>query len=302
MNTAKYIIIFIVLITLSFSIRAQTIDTLIDIGDHHLHFKIIKGKGIPMLFETGAGDDLSVWDNMIPSIQKITGATLILYDRAGFGASTINQQDTLADHHSINNNLEDLEKSLALLEYNQDIMLVSHSYGGYISTLYANKYSQRIKGIVFIDVNHDFYFRNDYLEKEAQNNKKEIKKLKERSPGFYYLALNIQKTVNTVGDQTIPTDIPVIDMVNDIGLFKEKEKNQHWKDCHQKFVSHHPLAKGITAINCHHYIWLDNPELVITAISTLYAQLNGDNEKCIILERLSDYQLNVINRIKTKNK
>lgn len=282
--------------SLFLTVRAQTYDTLIYTDQHQLHFKIIKGSGIPILFETGAGDELSVWDSIIPSIHKITGTTIILYERAGFGSSTINKQDTIADHHGINSSLKDLEIALSMLGYNQDIMLVSHSYGGYISTLYANKYPGLIKGVVFIDVNHNFYFKNDYLKKEAEQNKKEIKKLKERSLGFYYLATNIQKTVDIIGDQSISPDIPAIDLVNDIGLFKEKDKNQYWKACHQQFVSHHPKSIGITAYHCHHYIWFDNPELVITAISNLYSNICPKQEKLPILERLADYNLKALNR------
>ena len=63
--------------------KCQTIDTLIDVGGYRLHFHIIKGKGMPILFEGGAGADVSVWDIILKPIADITHATLITYDRAG---------------------------------------------------------------------------------------------------------------------------------------------------------------------------------------------------------------------------
>jgi hypothetical protein len=36
--------------------QCQTIDTLVDVG-YRLHFHIIKGKGMPILFEAGGGGD-----------------------------------------------------------------------------------------------------------------------------------------------------------------------------------------------------------------------------------------------------
>ena len=69
--------------------QAQTIDTLIDVGGHKLHFNIIKGKGFPILFESGNGDDGSVWKPILQDIYKATNATLITYDRAGLGQSEI---------------------------------------------------------------------------------------------------------------------------------------------------------------------------------------------------------------------
>ena len=40
-------------------ISAQTIDTLVDVGTHKMHFHIIKDKEIPILFEAGAERDAS---------------------------------------------------------------------------------------------------------------------------------------------------------------------------------------------------------------------------------------------------
>ena len=52
--------------------QAQTIDTLINVGNHKLHFNIIKGKGTPFLFEAGNGDDGSVWQSIANEIHKQT--------------------------------------------------------------------------------------------------------------------------------------------------------------------------------------------------------------------------------------
>ena len=72
--------------------HAQNIDTLIAVGGYKLHFNILKGKGVPILFESGNGDDATVWKDLLKFIHDSTGATLITYDRAGLGVSGI---DTL---------------------------------------------------------------------------------------------------------------------------------------------------------------------------------------------------------------
>ena len=49
--------------------NAQTIDTLVKVGSgHELHFNIIKGKGTPILFESGLGDGASIWNNITKQI------------------------------------------------------------------------------------------------------------------------------------------------------------------------------------------------------------------------------------------
>ncbi|NII26546.1 alpha/beta hydrolase [Pseudoflavitalea sp. X16] len=69
------------------SARSQTIDTLLDVGGYRLHFHIIKGRGMPILFEGGSGTDVTVWGSFLKPIADITNATLITYDRPSFGKS-----------------------------------------------------------------------------------------------------------------------------------------------------------------------------------------------------------------------
>ena len=57
----NYLIIFF----LYLSMHSQTKDTLVDIGGYKMHFKIMKGEGTPILFDAGAGNDGSIWDNIL---------------------------------------------------------------------------------------------------------------------------------------------------------------------------------------------------------------------------------------------
>jgi hypothetical protein len=60
----------------------QTLDTLINVGGYKLHFHIIKGQGMPILFEAGGADNATVWNDLLTRISDITGTTLITYDRS----------------------------------------------------------------------------------------------------------------------------------------------------------------------------------------------------------------------------
>lgn len=88
MITKIKILLFIILLSCTKG-QSQTIDTLISIGKHKLHFEIMKGNNTPIIFEAGNGSDGSVWKPILQSIYKATGATLITYDRAGLGQSEI---------------------------------------------------------------------------------------------------------------------------------------------------------------------------------------------------------------------
>lgn len=105
----------------------QTIDTLVDVGGYKLHFHIIKGKGIPILFEAGGGEDATTWKNILKPIADVTAATLITYDRTGFGKSTFD-----VNKHGILNGIKGLETGLQKLGYDGNMMLVAHSQGAYM--------------------------------------------------------------------------------------------------------------------------------------------------------------------------
>ena len=183
---------------------------MVDVGNHKLHFNIIKGKGIPILFEAGGGSDGTVWNSILKPIAEITGATLITYDREGFGKSTINTLETEVSKHGILNSILDLETGLKKLGYNKEIMLVSHSFGGYFSTLYSVRNPNLVKSIVLIDVNHNFMEK--FVESDLKKQEKLIPEWKKSNLGLFYMASNIRETTQMISKLSIPQYIPVVDL------------------------------------------------------------------------------------------
>ncbi len=260
------------------TLASQIQDTLIDVGNHHLHFYVLKGKGIPILFENGSGDEASIWDPVLKQIHQITGTTLITYERAGFGKSTLDTTENAVSKHGILSNIEDLEQALQKLGYNNQLLLVSHSYGGYLTTLFAARHPELVRSIVLIDVAHNFYYTDPYLKQTIVELDQEKEKLKKTNPALYYQFSSFAETIHIVSKLSIPPFIPVIDFVNGIP-FKKKKEQAFWKACHKNFVESRPNTIGITAYGCGHYIWLDNPALVIMTISKAYADLLDDKER-----------------------
>lgn len=85
----KYLIWTLILFAAPFiSAYSQKVDTSVDVGGYKIHFTLIKGKGTPILFEVGGGNDGTVWDGIVKSIADVTKAPIILYDRRGLGRSS----------------------------------------------------------------------------------------------------------------------------------------------------------------------------------------------------------------------
>ena len=292
------VIIFFTLFS-SIKSQSQTIDTLVDIGNHKLHFTIIKGSGIPILFEAGAGSDGRVWNSILQPIADLTGPTIITYDREGLGKSTMNTLETEDSKHGMLNSLVDLETGLKKLGYDKQIMLVSHSFGGYFSTLYSVRNPNLVKSIVLIDVNHNFMEK--FVESDLKNQELLIPEWKKNNLPIYYMATNIRETVKMMSEISIPQNIPVVDLVSGIASFKETEKVEHWKECHKNFVASHPKSIGITAFECGHGIWFDNPTLVITTIAKSYAETLNKKQKTEVYERTLNYAISSSNNVKKEN-
>lgn len=292
------VIIFFILFS-SLKSQSQTIDTLVDVGNHKLHFNIIKGTGIPILFEAGGGSDGTVWNSILKPIANITGTTIITYDREGFGKSTINTLETEVSKHGMLNSLLDLETGLKKLGYNKQIMLVSHSFGGYFSTLYSVRNPNLVKSIILIDVNHNFMGK--FVESDLKKQELLIPEWKKSNLGLYYMASNIRETVKMMSAMSIPQNIPVVDLVSGIQSFKEAEKVEYWKECHKKFIESHPKSIGITAFECGHGIWFDNPSLVITTIAKSYAETLNKKQKMEVYERTLNYAISSSNNVKREN-
>lgn len=294
----KFIILFTFLV--SQKSRTQTIDTLVSVGNHKLHFNIIKGKGTPILFESSGGADSRIWNSILVPISKITGSTLITYDRAGHGKSTIDTSQTDVTKHGIISLVEDLETGLKKLGYDKEIILVAHSYGGYLATLYATRHSQLVKSVILIDVNHNFM--DKYGEEDIKSLEKYLPEMKQKFIGLYYQVSNERETTKMMSQLSIPINIPVVDFVAGIPLFQETDKIEHWKECHKKFIESHPKSIGITAYECGHSIWYQNPSLVINTITKSYAETQNEKDKAVVYERAMNYAINSSNDVKRENK
>ncbi|MET7259643.1 alpha/beta fold hydrolase [Dyadobacter fermentans] len=77
---------------------------------YKLHFKMIKGERTPILFESGGGKDASQWDSIATIVHQRLKATVITYDRAGFGQISLDTLD-----YTILQEIKSLESALQSL-------------------------------------------------------------------------------------------------------------------------------------------------------------------------------------------
>lgn len=283
-------------------VNAQSVqlDTLVDVGGYKIHFNIIKGSGIPILFESGAGDDGSIWNNILKPIHEVTGTTLITYDRAGSGESDINPKIKTEVGHSILNGIEELESALKKLGYLDEIILVSHSYGGFYATLFAARNPDIVKYNIRIDSNLVGWYTDDILKKIESGN---VPPKTNETLGIYYLVINYTNTVRYMRNIEFPENVPVIDIWSPN---QRHQTNDEWDlqmKTHKEFVSSTSNREGIVAIESGHYIFKDNPSLIINSIVKAYVNsLDSDRLKLDLLSKALDQNIELLSKQKIVKK
>lgn len=279
------------------SARSQGTDVFVEAGGDRLHFHILKGSGVPILFEAGGGDDGAVWTSITMPVRDITHATVITYDRAGFGKSGFNAKEQAINRHGIQHGIAGLDEALKQLGYSGNIMLVAHSYGALYATLYAAKHPTLVKAAVLIDGSSACWFTDDWMktfEKQWQS----VNKPKPEQLGNFYQSANLPKTVEIMRSTTFPPEIPVIDLVSEKPPFSDNADIARWKDCHRQFVKAQSNRESITAYGCGHYIFKDNPPLVIHAIVKAYIGVVDRQHADEIARRHLDYAIKAANHNK----
>ena len=123
----------------------QTLKNLIDMGGgRHLNF-ICAGKGSPtVVFLQALGAAIPNWRKVQDPAAAITRTCL--YDRAGFGYSDPSNLPSTAD-----NMVDDLHTALHAAGITGRVVLVGHSLGGLVATLYTDKYEPQVAGLVLVD-------------------------------------------------------------------------------------------------------------------------------------------------------
>ena len=274
---------FSLLFLLSLFMNAQSQDTLVDVGGYNIYFKIIEGKGTPILFEAGGGNDSNVWNSILEKINEVTGTTLITYDRSGFGQSELNPNLKNESDYGIENGIKELETGLSKLGFNKDIILVSHSYGGLYNLLYASKHPKKVKSVILIDATLNNFWSDDLLN--MRDNNVDISNIKKHT-GDYYLNFNYNETMRYTRDFNFPANIPITNVFPEISFpgFPEIINNR-WKKLHDTFGDKNKNVKNIIAQGSGHAIFEDNPALIINTIIQAYSEILDSEQQHILLKK-----------------
>jgi pimeloyl-ACP methyl ester carboxylesterase len=126
-------------------------ERLLNVEGYQLFLKIERGTdpNLPtLLLEAGGGADSSHWGGFPAQLAMETGATVIAYDRAGFGRSPLPDRP-----YNIEQEVTAIHAALVALDLDSRVLLIGHSFGGFLIQIYTSLWPGTVQGLLFLDPN-----------------------------------------------------------------------------------------------------------------------------------------------------
>jgi len=247
---------------------AESSLTMVDNSGHELAFHVTPGNLPAIVLDAGGGLDSSYWDDLAPKISRSTGSMVIAYDRAGMGDS-----DEVPGAWSAEAAADDLDAGLVALDADQ-VILVSHSLAGEVSTYYANEHPDTVAGAVFLDASLPELYTPKLVEMMVASNQESLKEAQaapstSETRQFISLAQNYGPDHTVYHSMSWPQAIPVIAVVSEETPFPTPELAELWHAAAAQFVDQADNRTLVTADRSSHDIVADRPELVLDEVANI---------------------------------
>ena len=265
--------VFVAVITsllCSNAVSQVTRDEYVGEEGHRLHLRVHTSanpnRSMPViLLESGGGFDASQWSELQPELAAKFGATVVAYDRPGFGTS-----DLPNTPYQIDEEVRNLNAALKDLDVAERLVVVAHSYGALLAQLYASLWPDAVVGLVFLDPNspatmvalHDIQTRPF----------KEDPPVTPREKAFARIDAAIWDTLTIVYRSPIPQETPVTVVSAGIGLFPEERQNTAFRLTHELIAVSVRDGRRVIAERSNHMIPAQRPDIVIDSVADILSR------------------------------
>ncbi|HEY3740750.1 MAG TPA: alpha/beta hydrolase [Bryobacteraceae bacterium] len=214
----------------------------VDVGGYALWMQS-GGLGSPtIVFESGGGEDSSEWSKIEPIIREQAKVRTVVYDRAGLGKS-----DPDPRPYRIEDESKALRHALDQCGIHGPIILVAHSYGGFISEVLASK-DKQVKGLVLVDANIPSFFDDNEAALISARYTPLAKELIKEKPGLGRNLLRQDQaypaTARFMRNVRIPRSLQVVDITAERTWVDAPDELAAMRRAHSEFVaaSHNRVA------------------------------------------------------------
>lgn len=243
-------------------------------------FYLNKGMGNPVIvFVTGIGGSLGDFSKIQNKISKTTRT--VSYDRAGIGKS-----DPTNNEKNLDNLSNELKEFLSKVGVDKPCILVGHSRGGLLVRYFANKYSDKVYGLILIDPSTipEIKWKKRLLRTETEKIKFDSlnKAFYSDSADFSLTVKNELKNFHTsdsafIKDKNFSDTIPIT-IIASSKITKDKyskEDNDIKIELLKNYLKKAPQIKLIFTDKSGHYIHHEQPKLIINEIASMTQKIKS---------------------------
>lgn len=260
--------------------KYEPIETLIQVGKWRLNFNVIAGGSLTILCESGGGMDSREWTRLAPVLAQKTGATVVSYDRAGFGKSDL--PDIPCD---MRQEVNWLWQGLKQLGLDKNLILLGHSYGGWLIRLIASEHPDAVKGMVFVDpFTTEFvdalgieYLDNHPMAGKLPFDTSHPEKLNKMQRALVRMVgEGLKPKVEVMRDTSLPPGIPVRIITCGKPFLPKPEEHKAWREAHERMTASIEGAVLLIAEESAHMIPMAQPEIIIDALTDIISLVKID--------------------------
>jgi pimeloyl-ACP methyl ester carboxylesterase len=261
--------------------QIEATEVLVPVGEHRLNFQVIQGGRPTILLEAGGGMDSRQWNALAPQLAETTGATVVSYDRAGFGKSDL--PDTPLD---MREEVERLWRGLGALDLDEDLVLVGHSFGGWMIRLFASRHPEVVRGMVSVDAftnefvdllgveyldNHPMMGRLPFDTSEA-NHLTPIQRAMIRMVGG-----GLGPKMDVMREAAVPRGVPVVVIASGRRFLLTEEEHEAWRLAQERLAASIEGATLVVAEHSDHMVPARQPNLILEAVAAVIRRSNAVN-------------------------
>jgi pimeloyl-ACP methyl ester carboxylesterase len=220
-----------------------------------------------IVFESGLGNDHSVWQTTNVAEDISAKMDVVVYDRAGYSKSTID--NTTRDINRLRMELEAVVNQYA---NGRKVILVGHSLGGMIVRDFAVKNPGITAALLFVDPSHENYLHPTQAEEDALYNS--VNSSGGPDFGGTREARELMEDVQYMATLPNLPDVPVVVLTS-----MQMDASHTTADKQNLYNAHELLKSGVTdfthisTTKAGHFIMIDEPGLVTDNVDLLISKL-----------------------------
>ena len=196
-------------------------------------------------------------------LARRTGATVVAYERAGFGRSELGPPDLTPREQ-----VDHLAAALARLGTPAERILVGHSYGGLMALLHADAFATDVVGLVLVDP-----MNPRFVDATGDFVRSTVPRIETPKDDAIRAIARMARTFDALADAVRRTEpavrAPIVVITAGEAWWRREDADRAWRASHEAIAAAAPGRRLVVADRADHDIPEERPDVVLDAVLSL---------------------------------